>query len=347
MLRFHSDLAGVSMSPFRNAARRILAGSFIVFAPIVSAAHPNHASPSVQVAILLFDGVQIIDFAAPYEVFGQARFGVYTMSADGKPVTTAMGLQVTPDHRFADAPPADVLLVPGGDVDAVSQHADTLAFVRERAARASHVLSVCTGAQILAATGMLDGKRATTFHRAFDSLAEAYPDVTVVRDARWVDSGRVVTSAGLSSGIDAALHIVALLRGEEFARSTALHLEYDWQPDGGFVRGILADRWLPPLADIRWPENTRFERVLSLGDATSWRMTFDVVTDATPRQLLGLIDAGMASSEGWSEVSGAPHRWQAEIDGAPRILDFSTTAGEPMKLELRLTSGVDVPTKSE
>lgn len=326
------------MSTFRNAARRLAAAGFIVFAPALFAAHANHATPPVQVAILLFDGVQIIDFAAPYEVFGQARFGVYTVSADGKPVTTAMGLRVTPDHAFADAPPADVLLVPGGDVDAAAQDAATLAFVRERAGGADHVLSVCTGAQILAATGLLDGKRATTFHLAFDGLAQAYPAVEVVRDARWVDSGRIVTSAGLSSGIDAALHIVASIRGEDAARSTALHLEYDWKPSGGFVRGMLADRWLPPLSDVRWPEHTKFDRVLSLGDAASWRMGFRVTTQSTPQQLLALIDEGMASAEGWSKVEDVPHRWRAQFDGAPRILTFSATPGDPLDLELTLVS---------
>src|SRR5690606_36257105 len=99
------------------------------------------------------------------------------------------------------------------------------------------MMSVCTGSYILASAGLLDGRKATTFHGAFDGFERTFPEVELVRDRRWVDSGRIVTSAGLSSGIDTALYLVSRFHGDVRARSVALHLEYPWDPEGGFVRG--------------------------------------------------------------------------------------------------------------
>ncbi|MBB5207107.1 DJ-1/PfpI family protein [Chiayiivirga flava] len=321
----------------RRSFGRLAATSLVLASSLACAAHPAHRDPPVQVAIVLFDGVQIIDFSAPYEVFGQAGFGVYTVSADGAPVTTAMGLRVTPDHAFADAPPADVLLVPGGDVRDAAKDNALLAFVRERSAVSRHVLSVCTGATILAAGGLLDGGRATTFHQALASLARNYPEVEVVRDVRWVDSGRIVTAAGLSSGIDAALHVVALLRGEDVARSTALHLEYAWDPKGGFVRGVLADRWLPGLDDAAWPPETTFERMVSLGDVDAWRIRYRVTSSGGADAVLASISAAMRNEAAWTPVASSPMRFTADLGGAVRELAFDATAAEGTGFVLEVT----------
>lgn len=107
-----------------------------------------HPGADTTVAILMFDGVQIIDFAAPYEVFGQARFNVYTVSADGEAVTTAMGLSANVDHDFESAPEADIILVPGGDTETVRKDEATLAWLRARGGDADQVMSVCTGSFI-------------------------------------------------------------------------------------------------------------------------------------------------------------------------------------------------------
>jgi putative intracellular protease/amidase len=231
-----------------------------------------------QVAILMFDGVQIIDFAGPYEVFGQAGFHVYTVSANGGRVTTSMNLKVDVDYSFADAPQADILLVPGGHVDDAERNAPTLAFIKAHAAKAEHVLSVCTGSFVLAAAGLLDGKTATTFHRSFDGMAQRYPDVEVVRDRRWVDAGQVVTSAGLSSGIDAALHIVAESRGLDAARTVASTLEYEWTPGDreGYIRGLMADMHARYPAEMSFPEGTHLHPVRSIGDTREWSTLFQV-----------------------------------------------------------------------
>lgn len=283
-------------------------------APLM-AAHAPYAEPSITVGIVLFDGVEIIDFAAPYEVFGQAGFGVYTLSEDGKPVETAMGLTVTPDHGYADAPALDVLLVPGGDVRRARGDERLLEFVRARAGQARHVLSVCTGVELLASAGLLDGLKATNFHPRLEQLARDFPKVEVVRDVRWADNGKIVTSAGLSSGIDAALHVVARLRGVDYARSTALELEYDWKPDGGFVRTRLADRYVPNL-DIEWPADAHLQRVLSFGDEHRWRARFHTRTIVRPLALLATIAMSIDGTGEWTRDRDAgDFVWKREIDG--------------------------------
>jgi len=250
-----------------------------------------HAEPpeanKMRVAILMFDGVQVIDFAGPYEVFGQAGFAVHTVSRDGKAVTTAMNLRVNVDHAFDTAPVADVVVVPGGGVDAVSKDAATLAWLTKSAGAARQVLSICTGSDILAATGLLDGQPATTFHKHFDHMQATFPKVRVVRDRRWVETGKLVTSAGLASGIDAALHVVANLRDVKAARSVAMHLEYDWSPESGFVRGLMADQFARmPAQPLQFPDGTDFAQTSSTGNAKYWETEYLVTSSLAPDALL-------------------------------------------------------------
>lgn len=252
----------------------------------------------VRVGILMFDGVQIIDFAAPYEVFGQAGFRIATVSADGKPVTTHMGLKVSPDLSFAEATDFDVVLVPGGHVHDAMDNKEVHTWLRACSSEADIVLSVCTGSHILAASGLLQNLTATTFHRAFDDIARISPSTKVVRDARWVDNGKMITSAGLSSGIDAALHVVDRLQGEDRARTVAMTLEYDWHPGQGFVRGTMADRYIPQVP-IQWPEGSHFERITAYGDRTEWLERYRIEGKAAPREYLELIKAAYGSSPAW------------------------------------------------
>ncbi len=233
-----------------------------------------------RVGILMFDGVQIIDFAGPYEVFGQAGFEVYTVSANGGRVTTSMNLKVDVDHSFGNAPQADILLIPGGHVDDAERDVRTLEFLKRQAAKADQVLSVCTGSFVLAATGLLDGKVATTFHSAFEPFAKRYPAVEVVRDRRWADAGKLVTAAGLSSGIDAAIHVVAEVRGLDAARTVASTLEYDWKPGEreGYIRGLMADQHVRYPAEMTLPEDTHVHPLRSIGDERQWSTLYHVVS---------------------------------------------------------------------
>jgi len=321
---------------------------------LLLAAMPLHAAqlseskPEVRVGIVLFDGVQIIDFAGPYEVFGTAGFGVITISHDGKPVTTAMGLNVTPDAAFADAPAFDVLLVPGGDLGKAKVDAKLLDFIRSRSATAKNVLSVCTGAEILANTGLLDGRRATTFHNALDRLATEHPAIEVVGDQRWVDNGKLITTAGLSTGLDGALHVVSRLRGQDKARSVALHMEYDWRPDHGFVRGRMADRLMPSLRGVKWPQDIAVEQPYSLGDERQWRMRVTMRTATSSEGIMNLIANDLDNDSQWRrDRSATALVWRHADIAKPTRLSVTSHPGasaQEFELELELQrEAVDPP----
>lgn len=304
----------------------------LVLALLAADTFAENQAPT-RVAILMFDGVQIIDFAGPYEVFGQAGFDVYTVSANGARITTSMNLKVDVDHSFANAPEADVLLIPGGHVEDAERDARTLGFLKAHAANADHVLSVCTGSFVLAATGLLDGKTATTFHHAFDAMAKRYPAVEVVRDRRWVDTGQVVTAAGLSSGIDAALHVVAEVRGVDAARTVANTLEYPWSPGNrdGYIRGLMADTHARYPAEMTFPDGTHLHPIRSLGDTRQWTTLFQVVSPIDQQsfidRLRGLAERddslavarSVAGTASW-EYADADGKWKLTIAPARESL---------------------------
>jgi transcriptional regulator GlxA family with amidase domain len=186
--------------------------------------------------------VEVLDFAAPYEVFSRTRvepgvasrmnedsapFRVFTVAKTPGVVTAVGGLRVTPDHGFADHPPIDLLVVPGGfGVRPLLEDAAALDWIGRTARAASTVTSVCTGAWLLARTGLLAGKRATSHWAGLDRLGELDPTIQVQRNVRFVDDG-VITSAGVTAGLDMSLHVVEKLCGREVADETARYIEYD------------------------------------------------------------------------------------------------------------------------
>ena len=194
-------------------------------------AAPPQRKPARKVAILLYDGVELLDFAGPGEVFaaGGGEFEVYTVAARAEPITSQGFVRVVPEHTFRTAPRPDVLVVPGGDSSAVLNDEASMAWIAAAAKDAELVLSVCTGAFVLARAGLLDGGSATTHHRSLDALERMATGTAVLRDRRWVDSGKVITAAGVSAGIDAALHAVEKLIGPKTADGIARYMEYRWQ----------------------------------------------------------------------------------------------------------------------
>jgi transcriptional regulator GlxA family with amidase domain len=195
-----------------------------------------------RVTILLFDDVEVLDFAGPFEVFsvagrragrGDPVFVVSTVAASSRPIVARNGLTVVPHFTIADCPPAEILVVPGGyGSRALLADGELLGWVRRRDAEAELTLSVCTGALVLGAAGLLDGLEATTHHGALDELRRWAPAATNRPEARIVDNGRIILSGGISAGIDMSLHIVARLLGMEQAVETARYMEYDWRPLG-------------------------------------------------------------------------------------------------------------------
>jgi len=200
-----------------------------------------NASTSLQVAILAFDDVEALDFAGPYEVFTTATrvlarteptraplFSVHCVARHRTPVRARAGLQILPDQDFAFCPAADVLIVPGGVVDAALACPETLAWIRQVSATAKITASVCTGAFLLAASGVLTHGRATTHWEDVTDLRQRHPELDVVDSVRWVDDGGPVTSAGISAGIDMCLHLVEQLAKPALAERTARQMDFAW-----------------------------------------------------------------------------------------------------------------------
>jgi transcriptional regulator GlxA family with amidase domain len=188
-------------------------------------------------AILVFDDVEVLDFCGPFEVFSVANrftdpaaFNVLTVAEKPGPVLTRGGLSVNPHHRIVDCPRPDLLLVPGGQGTRREMHNAVLTdWIKARSQEAELVLSVCTGALLLAKAGLLDGLEATTHHGAIDLLREVAPTTAIHADRRFVDNGRVVCSAGIAAGIDMSFHVVGRLLGRDVAEKTARQMEYPWQ----------------------------------------------------------------------------------------------------------------------
>jgi transcriptional regulator GlxA family with amidase domain len=201
-------------------------------------------APALAVAVLVYDQVEELDFVGPYETFQVAgqqstdlfgrpdpAFTVFTVAETTDLLRTRGGLLVRPHHSFTDHPPVDVVVLPGGDATGQSGRPAVLDWLRGVVASTTLTTSVCTGAFLLGALGLLDGQPATTHASALDDLAATYPAVDVRRGVRWVEAGRIITSAGISAGIDMSLYAVSRLFGEELALRTAAYLEYDWHRD--------------------------------------------------------------------------------------------------------------------
>ena len=195
---------------------------------------------SRNTAILIFDDVEVLDFCGPFEVFSVAGrglpekpFNVYTIAAKAGAVSARNGLSVNPAYTLDDCPAPDILLVPGGYGTRTEMHnAALLEWIKNQSSRVELLLSVCTGSLILGKAGLLDGLSATTHHAAMDELREAAPNTTICPTERFVDNGKIVTSAGVSAGIDMALYIVARLLGVDESVATARHMQYDyWTPE--------------------------------------------------------------------------------------------------------------------
>jgi transcriptional regulator GlxA family with amidase domain len=193
------------------------------------------------VGILIFDDVEVLDFCGPFEVFSTARlagansddaalFKAFTIAEEDRVITCRGGLLVQPHYTIENAPPLDILLVPGGQGTRRERHNRRLLdWIGEQDRHTELTTSVCTGAFLLAERGLLDQHRATTHWASVEWMRETYSHITMLNDLRVVDEGHIITSAGVSAGIDMSLHVVARLHGSDTARWTARRMEYDWR----------------------------------------------------------------------------------------------------------------------
>jgi putative intracellular protease/amidase len=289
-------------------------------------------APAKKVAILIFDGVEIIDYTGPYEVFGAANFDVYTVAQTKNPITTAMGMTVIPKYSFDDAPQPDVLVVPGGGVKATRNNVTVLKWIKDETARIEHTMSVCNGAFILAEAGLLDGLSATTTYGNIPKLRAEFPKITVVEDQRYVDNGKIITTAGLSAGIDGALHVIELLMGRGYAQEVALGEEYDFSNRAGFVRAALADKLIP---DIKaGPEYGKWDFVSTEGGTDHWQRIFRGTSEKNAKELMSFLEQGYSTNGKWKMTKTwieGTSRWSLSETNGKRWLGTVSLQESPPK----------------
>lgn len=195
----------------------------------------------MNVGILIFDDIEVLDLGGPFEVFSVASrvkprlepgspppFNVFMVGETTVPVRARNNFIVTPAFSFADHPAIDLLIIPGGIVTAELKKETVIRWITITAAKAQLTASVCTGSFLLAKAGLLDGKHATTHWSDIVEMKSLFPNVTIEENVRWIDQGTIITSAGISAGIDMSLHLVSRLQSESLALATARQMDYRW-----------------------------------------------------------------------------------------------------------------------
>ncbi|MGQ4669055.1 DJ-1/PfpI family protein [Metabacillus halosaccharovorans] len=189
------------------------------------------------VGILLFNEVEVLDFAGPFEVFSIATllesnekpFIVKTISENGELVTARNGLKVKPDYSFANHPSFDIVIIPGGfGAEQIEiNNSSVIEWIKNQQSRVEFMTSICTGALLLAKAGILDGKKATTHWMDIDRLEQEFPNISVQRGVKFVDEDSIITSGGISAGINMSFHLISRLHGKDVAIKTAKRMEYE------------------------------------------------------------------------------------------------------------------------
>ncbi|NWK87849.1 DJ-1/PfpI family protein [Raoultella terrigena] len=192
---------------------------------------------SIQVGIYIFDNVEVLDFAGPYEVFTCASrvhrgetplFNVFTVGETRETIRARAGLQLSPEATIDNHPPIDCLIIPGGIVDAELAKSGVIEWIYQQSLKTVITASVCTGSFLLAKSGILSAKSTTTHWEDIADFRMMFPQVLVKEGLRWVDEGAIVSSAGISAGIDMSLHLVERFSDRALAELTAKQLEFDW-----------------------------------------------------------------------------------------------------------------------
>lgn len=336
------DVSAIALGTYRDGDAKIIVAAAEVAGlderPVVEAAEAASESASgsgadtaprkPRVAILIYDGVQIIDHAAPWEVLGQYSLNeVFTVAKDTTPVTTFMGMRVLPSYGFADHPEPDVVVIPGGDARDVRTDPEVIDWIRRHAPAVRYVLGICSGVMLLAEADLLEGRRATTFYNLLDRLAAGHPEVRVVDDELVVEDEKFITTTG--TGIEASLRIVELLHGEPWARVVALNMEFEPLPDHERTpRARLADLNLPSSVYGAFPWREA-ELIAYEGNMDRWRMSWRFGGDDTGGlpELAAALAEGLAG-EGWELSKERLDDGAWTSDWRLRVRDDDTWEGE-------------------
>lgn len=305
----------------------------------------------ITVQILLFPQVQIIDFAGPWEAFGQAGYRVHTVAKSTQTLTTSMGMKITPDFALAEAPPADIIVVPGGGLPHRLPSDDPMVtWLQAQAPQAKIVLTICNGAFLLGSAGLSENLRMTTTAGMIDHLHGYAPGSKPVFTERFVQDGKFVTAGGLSAGIDAALHVISQIDSTGRAQEVANNMEYHWQTKDAYVRTRLADFGLNRVLDFNPP--LRKQVIRYAGNDQEWVAEFIVQRPESLAAFSGKFGE-MARAEGWSrtESSRTEKEFQAEwtfkkFDGTP-FRARTSIQSTPVAGQIRMTVSLEKTTLKE
>jgi len=332
---------------------------------------PAAAKPYTRnVAIVLYDQAEPLDWAGPFEVYndaaslgsanGEPAFHVYIVSKTAAPLD-AQGVHVVPEYTIENAPRPAIVVFPGGPSAHVYGDPAFFAWASKAAKEAEIAQSVCTGAFVLGRAGLLDGLTVTTFHGAIDALQKDTPKARVERGRRFVDNGHVVTTAGISAGIDGSLHIVARLLGRRVADNTATYMEYAWNPEASLAldypylnpsvddNGRLDQQGEMQFSEKDYPAAEKSYRALTerlSGNRDAWRSLGIVLknegrhAEAADALVKGIDPAsGHMVARGWYEAA-AEYALAGRHDDAVAALRKSLDAGYPDRA--RVTTDPDL-----
>ncbi len=271
-MHFLSRVTGLEDKPVRNSPRRIA-------------------------AVVLFDMADIMDVTGPMSVFEHAGFTVLTVAKDASPKSIGAYTSLTPDHTFETLPKVDVIVVPGGGPAEANQDMDIVNWLKERYATTDTMFSVCSGAFFLGLAGILDGNEATTFASLIPQLKDQFPKAEVLNTVKYTNNGHVITSSGLSSGIDASFEVVAKYYGVGTAQDIANRMEYPWKRRNDYARTQLADNYIVGLNNLIRRFATRY--IYSEGDMNSWEYRFILWEGVDDDEFLAFIKGEISKIDGF------------------------------------------------
>ncbi|NAY91275.1 hypothetical protein GTQ34_05020 [Muricauda sp. JGD-17] len=240
-------------------------------------------------AIVLFNGADIMDVTGPMSVFEHAGFNIITVAKDEKPKQIGMYMKLAPDHTFESLPDVDIIMVPGGGPAESNQDNDIVNWLRTRDARTDTMFSVCSGAFFLGLAGILDGNEATTFASLIPNLRAQFPKVKVLDNVKYANNGHVITSSGLSSGIDASFEVVAKYYGLGLAQDIANRMEYPWKRRNDYARSQLADNYIITMGNLVRRFATKYH--YSDGDMNAWEFKYLLWKGVEIDGFMGLMEA--------------------------------------------------------
>lgn len=233
---------------------------------------PRTSAPRRTAAILLFDMADIMDVTGPMSVFEHAGFNVVTVAKNPEPKNIGMSMRLEPDYTFGTLPRVDVIMVPGGGPAEANQDMEIVEWLKRVNDETDTMFSVCSGAFFLGLAGILDDNEATTFASLIPNLKEQFPKARVLNNVKYTNNGHVITSSGLSSGIDASFEVVAKYYGVGIAQDIANRMEYPWKRRNDYARSQLADNYINTIGNLVRRFATKYHH--SEGDMNSWEFRY-------------------------------------------------------------------------